>query len=155
MGIPDTAIQRGLDRTGGLPHRLQLVRECDGVRFFDDSKGTNVGAMEKSLASFNGNVILLAGGYDKGGDFSVLTPLLRTHVKHLILFGAAGPTIRSQLNGTVPSSVVPDLTAAVQQAARHAAPGDVVLLSPGCASFDEFTDYAARGRRFRELVEAL
>jgi UDP-N-acetylmuramoylalanine--D-glutamate ligase len=154
-GVPDAAIQRGLERTSALPHRLQLVRERDGVRFFDDSKGTNVGAMQKSLASFNGNVILLAGGYDKGGDFSVLTPLLRAHVKHLILFGAAGPTIRSQLNGTVPSSVVPNLTAAVQQAARCAAPGDVVLLSPGCASFDEFTDYAARGRRFRELVEAL
>jgi UDP-N-acetylmuramoylalanine--D-glutamate ligase len=154
-GIPDAAIQRGLERTGGLPHRLQLVRERDGVRFFDDSKGTNVGAMEKSLASFSGNVILLAGGYDKGGDFSALTPLLRTRVKHVILFGAAGPTIRSQLNGTVPSSVVPNLTAAVQQAARYAVPGDTVLLSPGCASFDEFTDYAARGRRFRELVEAL
>lgn len=154
-GIPDAAIQRGLERTGGLPHRLQLVRERDGVRFFDDSKGTNVGAMEKSLASFSGNVILLAGGYDKGGDFSALTPLLRTRVKHVILFGAAGPTIRSQLNGTVPSSVVSNLTAAVQQAARYAVPGDTVLLSPGCASFDEFTDYAARGRRFRELVEAL
>ncbi len=154
-GIPDAAIQRGLERTSGLPHRLQLVRERDGVRFFDDSKGTNVGAMEKSLASFSGNVILLAGGYDKGGDFSALTPLLRTRVKHVILFGAAGPTIRSQLNGTVSSSVVPNLTAAVQQAACYAVPGDTVLLSPGCASFDEFTDYAARGRRFRELVEAL
>jgi UDP-N-acetylmuramoylalanine--D-glutamate ligase len=154
-GIPDAAIQRGLERTGALPHRLQLVRERDGVRFFDDSKGTNVGAMEKSLASFSGNVILLAGGYDKGGDFSVLTPLLRTRVKRLILFGTAGPTIGSQLNGSIDSSVVPNLTTAVQQAARYAAPGDTVLLSPGCASFDEFTDYAARGRRFRELVEAL
>jgi UDP-N-acetylmuramoylalanine--D-glutamate ligase len=154
-GIPDAAIQRGLERTGTLPHRLQLVRERDGVRFFDDSKGTNVGAVEKSLASFSGNVILLVGGYDKGGDFSVLTPLLRTRVKRLILFGTAGPTIGSQLNGSIDSSVVPNLTTAVQQAARYAAPGDTVLLSPGCASFDEFTDYAARGRRFTELVEAL
>jgi UDP-N-acetylmuramoylalanine--D-glutamate ligase len=154
-GIPDAAIQRGLERTGALPHRLQLVRERDGVRFFDDSKGTNVGAVEKSLASFSGNVILLAGGYDKGGDFSVLTPLLRTRVKRLILFGTAGPTIGSQLNGSIDSSVVPNLTTAVQQAARYAAPGDTVLLSPGCASFDEFTDYAARGRCFRELVEGL
>jgi UDP-N-acetylmuramoylalanine--D-glutamate ligase len=154
-GIPDAAIQHGLERTSALPHRLQLVRERAGVRFFDDSKGTNVGAMEKSLASFSGNVILLAGGYDKGGDFSVLTPLLRARVKHLILFGAAGPTIRSQLNGTVPSSVVASLAAAVQEAVRYAAQGDIVLLSPGCASFDEFTDYAARGRRFGELVDAL
>jgi UDP-N-acetylmuramoylalanine--D-glutamate ligase len=154
-GAPDAAIQRGLERTTGLPHRLQLVRERDGVRFFDDSKGTNVGAMEKSLASFSGNVILLAGGYDKGGDFGVLTSLLKRRVKHLIMFGAAGSRIRSQLNGAVPSSVVPTLAAAVQQAVRYAVPGDTVLLSPGCASFDEFADYAARGRRFRELVEAL
>jgi len=154
-GVPDFAIQGGLEHTTGLPHRLQLVRERDGVRFFDDSKGTNVGAMEKSLASFSANVILLAGGYDKGGDFGVLTSLLKTRVKHLIMFGAAGPRIRSELNGAVPSSVVPTLAAAVEQAVRYAAPGDTVLLSPGCASFDEFADYAARGRRFRELVEAL
>jgi UDP-N-acetylmuramoylalanine--D-glutamate ligase len=125
------------------------------VRFFDDSKGTNVGAVEKSVASFAGDVILLAGGYDKGGDFRVLGPLLRDRVKHLVLFGAAGMEIHSQLRGVVPSSVVPDLAAAVREADGHAAAGDTVLLSPGCASFDEFTDYAARGRRFRELVEAL
>ncbi len=154
-GASDAAIQRALEHTSGLPHRLQFVREHEGVRFFDDSKGTNVGAVEKSLASFAAGVILLAGGYDKGGDFTVLAPLLHKCVKHLVLFGAAGPTIRSQLNGTVPTSVVPNLAAAVRQAARQAAPGDTVLLSPGCASFDEFTDYAHRGRRFRELVDGL
>jgi UDP-N-acetylmuramoylalanine--D-glutamate ligase len=154
-GVPDAAIQRALENTRGLPHRLALVGEHDGVCFYDDSKGTNVGAMEKSVASFSGNVILLAGGYDKGGDFTALTPLLRTHVKHLVLFGAAGPTIQAQLGDAVPASTVPDLAAAVRTAAAHAGPGDTVLLSPGCASFDEFTDYAARGRRFRELVEAL
>jgi UDP-N-acetylmuramoylalanine--D-glutamate ligase len=154
-GIPDSAIQRALESTNALPHRLQLVRERAGARFFDDSKGTNVGAMEKSVASFDGGVILLAGGYDKGGDFSVLAPLLRQRVKHLVLFGAAGPKIFAQLGEVVPSSLVPDLGAAVRDAAAHAAPGDTVLLSPGCASFDEFTDYTARGRRFRELVEAL
>lgn len=154
-GIPDAAIQRALEQTPGLPHRLELVREHAGVRFFDDSKGTNVGAMEKSVASFDHGVILLAGGYDKGGDFAVLKPLLRQHVKHLVLFGAAGPQIRAQLRDTVPSSLVPDLAAAVREAGGCAAAGDTVLLSPGCASFDEFTDYAARGRRFRQLVEAL
>jgi len=154
-GVPNEAIQQGLERTAALPHRLELVRSRAGVRFFDDSKGTNVGAMEKSVASFDGGVILLAGGYDKGGDFSVLAPLLRQRVKHLVLFGAAGSTIGAQLEDVVPSSVVPDLAAAVDAAAVHAGAGDVVLLSPGCASFDEFTDYTARGRRFRELVERL
>lgn len=154
-GISDAAIQRGLAQTHGLPHRLELVRQHHGVRFFDDSKGTNVGAMEKSVASFDGGIILLAGGYDKGGDFSVLTPLLQQRVKHLVLFGAAGPQIEAQLRGVVPSSRTPTLAAAVQEAAAHAGEGDTVLLSPGCASFDEFSDYTARGRRFRELVEAL
>jgi len=154
-GVPNDAIQMALDHTAGLPHRLELVRDRSGVRFYDDSKGTNVGAMEKSIASFDRGVILLAGGYDKGGDFSGLAALLRTRVKHLVLFGAAGPTIAAQVKDVVPSSLVTDLAAAVRAAAAQAAAGDTVLLSPGCASFDEFTDYAARGRRFRELVEAL
>lgn len=154
-GVPHEAIQQALDATMGLPHRLELVREREGVRFVDDSKGTNVGAMQKSLASYERGVILLAGGYDKGGDFGVLAPLLQDRVKHLVAFGAAGSRIQSQLNGVVPTSLVPDLSAAVQEAVRRADAGDTVLLSPGCASFDEFTDYAARGRRFRELVEAL
>jgi UDP-N-acetylmuramoylalanine--D-glutamate ligase len=154
-GVSTVAIQRALETTAALPHRLELVRERGGVRFYDDSKGTNVGAMEKSVESFTGDVILLAGGYDKGGDFSVLEPLLCRRVKRLVLFGAAGPKIQSQLHHVGPSSVVPDLATAVREAAAHANPGDTVLLSPGCASFDEFTDYAARGRRFRELVEAL
>jgi UDP-N-acetylmuramoylalanine--D-glutamate ligase len=154
-GVPDDAIQHALRYTAPLPHRLELVAERAGVRFFDDSKGTNVGAMEKSIASFERGVILLAGGYDKGGDFSGLAPLLRQRVKHLVLFGAAAPTIGAQLEGVVPTSTVAHLAAAVDTAVAQAAPGDVVLLSPGCASFDEFTDYAARGRRFREVVEAL
>jgi UDP-N-acetylmuramoylalanine--D-glutamate ligase len=154
-GVPNDAIQLALENTAGLPHRLELVGERHGVRFFDDSKGTNVGAMEKSIASFAGGVILLAGGYDKGSDFSGLAPLLREHVKYVVLFGAAGPKIHAQLKDVVPSSLVPNLAGAVQEAAAHATAGDAVLLSPGCASFDEFTDYAARGRRFRELVEAL
>jgi len=154
-GASDEAISRALSTTAPLPHRLEFVREHAGVRFFDDSKGTNVGAMEKSIASFGQGVILLAGGYDKGGDFGVLVPLLRARVKHLVLFGAAAPTIRRQVGDGIPSSLVADLNAAVHEAAARARSGDTVLLSPGCASFDEFTDYAARGRRFRELVEAL
>jgi UDP-N-acetylmuramoylalanine--D-glutamate ligase len=154
-GAPNAAIRRALEDTPGLPHRLELVREFNGIRFFDDSKGTNVGAVEKSVGSFAGDVILLAGGHDKGGDFRVLAPLLRARVKHVVFFGAAGPQINVQLSGAAPSSIAPDLAAAVRRAATLARPGDTVLLSPGCASFDEFTDYAARGRRFREIVQSL
>lgn len=154
-GVSDAAIQRALEETAALPHRLELVRECAGVQYFDDSKGTNAGAMEKSVASFARGVILLAGGYDKGADFRVLAPLLRERVKQLVLFGAAGPTIQAQIGAVVPCSLAAGLADAVRIAAAHACQGDTVLLSPGCASFDEFTDFAARGRRFRELVEAL
>jgi UDP-N-acetylmuramoylalanine--D-glutamate ligase len=154
-GVPADAIQRVLEQTEGLPHRLQLVRERAGVRYFDDSKGTNVGAVIKSIESFADNVILLLGGYDKGGDFSVLRPLLAQRVKQVVLFGKAGATIAAQISGAVPMVEVASLTDAVPAAAATARPGDTVLLSPGCASFDEFTDYTARGRRFRELVEAL
>jgi UDP-N-acetylmuramoylalanine--D-glutamate ligase len=154
-GVPAEIVQHALEDTSGLPHRLELVRERDGVRYFDDSKGTNVGAVIKSLESFAGNVILLAGGYDKGGDFSALRPLLGARARHVVLFGAARHTIATQIRGTVEYVEVPTLAAAVSAAAELARAGDTVLLSPGCASFDEFNDYTERGRRFRALVEGL
>lgn len=153
-GIPDAAIHQGLRTAQNLPHRLELVREKAGVCFFDDSKGTNVGALEKSVASFANPVILLAGGYDKGSDFRPLLPLFQRRLKHIVLFGAAGDKLAAQL-GTLPHTQVRSLADAVRAAADLAVEGDVVLLSPGCASFDEFTDYSARGRRFREVVESL
>ncbi|HVN87747.1 MAG TPA: UDP-N-acetylmuramoyl-L-alanine--D-glutamate ligase [Candidatus Binatia bacterium] len=154
-GVAADTIQRVLNETAGLPHRLALVRERDGVRYFDDSKGTNVGAVVKSLESFPGNVILLLGGYDKGGDFRTLQPLLRARAKRVIGFGAAAGTIVDQVAGSTECIAVGGLADAVAAAASCAVAGDTVLLSPGCASFDEFTDYTTRGRRFRELVEAL
>jgi UDP-N-acetylmuramoylalanine--D-glutamate ligase len=154
-GVPAPAIQRALERTAPLEHRLQLVAERRGVSYFDDSKGTNIGAVQKSLLTFDDHVILLAGGYDKGGDFAALRPALRDRVRHVVLFGAAATTIAAQLGPGVSSSIVPNLATAVAEAARMARAGDSVLLSPGCASFDEFSDYAARGRHFRALVEAL
>jgi UDP-N-acetylmuramoylalanine--D-glutamate ligase len=159
FGIPAAAMQRAIDRTKGLPHRLEFVRERGGVRYYDDSKGTNVGAVCKSVASFEGNVVLMLGGYDKGGDFSQLTRPLRQRVRHVVLFGAAGATIRQRLDAVlgeaVPYTSVSRLADAVTAAAEVARPGDVVLLSPGCASFDEFSNYAQRGQQFRELVESL
>src|SRR5262249_43077793 len=146
-GVSSTAMHAALAATRALPHRLELVRTQNGVGWYDDSKGTNVGAVEKSVLSFPGGVILLLGGYDKGGDFTTLAPLFRQRVARVICFGAAGPDIAAQI-GDVPSETVPNLAAAVAAAATRAVSGQTVLLSPGCASFDEFTDYAERGRRF-------
>ena len=154
-GLPDHAIQRAVEQVDPLPHRAAPVREHLGVRYFDDSKATNVGAVAKSLVSFPGGVVLLLGGHDKGGDFAQLAGALRQRAQHVVAFGAAGPTIAAQLNGIVPLSVAAGLQAAVTRAAAIAKPGDVVLLAPGCASFDEFSDYGERGERFRALVEDL
>lgn len=154
-GLPDEAIAAAIRGTRGLPHRLEHVRTVHGVDYFDDSKGTNVGAVAKSLASFPGRVILLAGGYDKGSDFSEIEELVRQRVRHVIAFGAAGPGIATQVGSLVQTSVVAGLEAGVKRAAEIADPGDTVLLSPGCASFDEFANYVDRGRRFRQWVEAL
>ena len=154
-GVSSDAIRAALRSTGALPHRLALVRDCRGVSWYDDSKATNVGAVEKSLASFAGGVVLLLGGYDKGGDFSLLRPLVEERAARLVCFGAAGADIARQLEGAAACEVVEGLSAAVAAAARDALPGQSVVLAPGCASFDEFADYAERGRRFRAEVEKL
>lgn len=154
-GVSREAIQKVLEEFPGLEHRLEFVREHKGVRYFNDSKGTNVGAVVKSLASFNGRVILLAGGVDKGGDYSPLNDEVERKVRRLVLFGAAKNIIAAALGGLTQTVVVDDLAAALHDAAAHAQSGDVVLLSPACSSFDQFNNYAERGRRFKELVRAL
>jgi UDP-N-acetylmuramoylalanine--D-glutamate ligase len=154
-GVPSDAIRRALRETRALPHRLEHVAERNGVHYYDDSKGTNVGAVEKSLRSFARGIVLLLGGYDKGGDFRTLLPLMRERAAAVICFGAAGAQIAAQLGTAVRVEVVADLAAAVARASRLAEPGQVVLLSPGCASFDEFRDYHERGQRFRALLEVM
>lgn len=154
-GLPSEAIQRAIDTVAPLPHRLALVREVGGVRWYDDSKATNIGAVEKSLASFAAGVVLLLGGYDKGAHFADLEPALRGRVRQVVAFGKAAPAVAAQLGERVPLAQAESLAAAVAAAAAAARPGDVVLLAPGCASFDEFRDYNDRGDRFRALVEAL
>jgi UDP-N-acetylmuramoylalanine--D-glutamate ligase len=154
-GVSRRAIQTTLEEFPGLEHRLEFVREKDGVRYYNDSKGTNVGAVVKSLASFSGRVILLAGGVDKGGDYAPLADGIRSQVCRLVLFGAAKQTIASALGQLTTTVLVEDLAAAVRDAATHAQPGDVVLLSPACSSFDQFRNYAERGKTFNNLVQAL
>ena len=155
IGIPAQIIQQTLEEFPGLEHRLEFVREQDGVRYYNDSKGTNVGAVVKSLASFSAPVILLAGGVDKGGDYGVLRDGVRKTVKRLVLFGAAKEMMAKALGALTETVIVDDMEAAVRDAHQHARPGDVVLLSPACSSFDMFRNYAERGKVFRSLVQAL
>lgn len=154
-GIPREVIERVLTSFTGLPHRLAWVATKNAVAYFDDSKGTNVGAVVQSLAGFAGPVILLAGGVDKGGDYGPLRAPLRAKVKKLILFGAARETMRAVLAGATDTIVVDTLAEAVREAAATARQGDTVLLSPACASFDQFRNYAHRGEVFRACVEEL
>jgi UDP-N-acetylmuramoylalanine--D-glutamate ligase len=153
VGAP--VIQQILESFPGLEHRLEFVREKDGVRYYNDSKGTNVGAVVKSLASFSAPVILVAGGVDKGGDYAPLADGVKQKVRRLILFGAAKEIIARALGSLTETVMVDDIQAAVHDAVAQARAGDVVLLSPACSSFDQFRDYAERGRVFKALVQRL
>ncbi len=140
---------------GGLKHRMQLVRKLNGVSWYNDSKGTNVGSVLKSLAGLPSGVTLIAGGKDKGGDYRLLRPLLEQKVKHLLLIGEAAEKIAAELAGCCEIRLVAQLEAAVQQAYEVTAPGGTVLLSPACSSFDMFRNYQVRGDEFERLVQRL
>ncbi|MBW1872283.1 MAG: hypothetical protein JRJ19_09470 [Deltaproteobacteria bacterium] len=155
MGISQASIQAGLDSYAGLPHRLEPVREIDGVRYINDSKGTNIDATAKSLTSFSEPVLLLAGGRGKGTNFSKLCPIVSQRVSHLILFGEEAQNLARDLSGCAEIHMVASMAEAVERANDLAGAGEVVLLSPACASFDMFSDYAHRGRVFTELVQNL
>lgn len=136
----------------GIAHRIEFVNEKRGVAFYDDSKGTNVGAVVRALETFSQPIVLLLGGRDKEGDFETLSHLLKEKVKKLVLFGEARQRINNLIGGIVKTTSVATLREAIEMANRHAVSGDVVLLSPGCASFDEFSNYKERGEFFKEVV---
>jgi len=152
---PKEAIQAALESFRGLPHRLEFVREVDGVSFYDDSKGTNVGSVVKSLRSFQQPVILIAGGKDKGGDYGPLKGIVTERVKRLILMGEARRRMAKALETSVPTTLADTLEEAVHRAFAESKHGDVVLLSPACSSFDMFRDYEERGNLFKEIVHQL
>lgn len=154
-GVPLPRAERGLASFRGLPHRLERVRELDGVAFFNDSKATNVAATIKSLESFPGKVVLILGGKDKGGDFTELLPLVRERVAHLVLMGKARDAIAAQIGAAAPATKVVTMAEAVEAARSRAPQGGVVLLAPGCASFDQYPGFEERGEDFRRLVVAL
>jgi UDP-N-acetylmuramoylalanine--D-glutamate ligase len=148
-GCPPEAIIDTLQKFDGMPHRVEFVGEKNGVAFYNDSKGTNVGAVERALESFPGPVILLMGGRDKGGDFEKLREPIGQKVRQLILFGEAGGRIHRLLGNIVETEVSESLGDAMVTAFTVSEPGDTVLLSPGCSSFDEFENYEARGNFFK------
>jgi len=154
-GADPEGIEIALKRFRGLPHRLEFVADVDGVRYMDDSKATNTAAVIKALASMTRPVVLIMGGRGKETDFSKLEGMIGSRVKHLILMGETRTEIRRALGHTVPTENADSMADAVQKARRQTVSGDVVLLSPACASFDMFDSYAHRGRMFRRAVEEL
>lgn len=153
--IPMGVILKTIEGFKGLPHRMELIREINGVSYYNDSKGTNIGALQKSLEGLSSPVILIAGGKDKGGDYTALNDLIKSKVKLLILLGEAKDKIRDAFKGFTDIVMVESLKQAVRTAYNRAENGDVVLLSPACSSFDMFKDYKERGEIFRRAVDAL
>ena len=154
-GCPPDATADALREFPGLEHRLEFVRELEGIKYINDSKGTNVGAVQKSLEGFSEPILLIAGGRDKEGDFAQLRPLVKEKVKALVLIGEASGKIRGALGDLTHTVHAPHMKEAVETAREMARSGDVVLLSPACASFDMFKDFEDRGRQFKKIVMEL
>jgi UDP-N-acetylmuramoylalanine--D-glutamate ligase len=138
-----------------VEHRLELVRKFNDVEYYNDSKATNVDAAMKAVASFPGGIHLILGGKDKDSDYAVMSDMLKQRVKVVYTVGSAAEKIERQLHGVLKMVSAQTIEAAVAQAAKAAAPGDVVLLSPACSSFDQFENYEHRGRVFRQSVMEL
>jgi UDP-N-acetylmuramoylalanine--D-glutamate ligase len=154
-GVEPEKIRRAVKEFKAVEHRLEFVADVDGVQYFNDSKATNVDATIKALESFPKNIHLILGGKDKGSDYTVLNTLLAERVKQVYTIGAAAQKIEQQIGNTVPIVTAATLENAIRKAAQAATAGDIVLLAPACASFDQFDSYEHRGRVFKEIVQAL
>ena len=151
-GVPREAIEKSLASFEGLEHRLELVGEWRGVGVYNDSKATNVASALTALQSIEGPIILLAGGRDKGGNYSPLRGIIKERTKALILMGEAREKMQAAFHDLLPVHLVEGMEEGVQLAWKLAQRGDVILLSPACSSFDMFQDYQERGRVFKEMV---
>ena len=154
-GASAKAVAEGVRSFTGVEHRLEFVREINGVRYYNDSKATNVDATLKALDSFPGRILVILGGKDKGSDYAPLQTPLREKAILALLIGAAADKIANQIDGSVAIESAGTLDRAVEIASQTARPGDVVLLAPACASFDQFENYEHRGRVFKALVHEL
>ena len=151
-GVHPDRMARAIRSFRGLPHRIELVAEIASVRYYNDSKATNVAATARSLESFQHGVILILGGKDKGGDFASLLPLVRQRAAGLVLMGKAREAIAAQMGEPVPTRKVQTMKEAVSAAKSLASPGQVVLLAPACASFDAYRNFEERGEDFKQRV---
>ncbi len=155
IGLRNSEIKKGIKTFKGLEHRTELCGEINGVKFINDSKATNIDATYKALKSFSSPVILILGGKDKGGDFTLLNDIIKSKVKKLILIGAAREKIKGQLNRDIEFIEVNTMEEAVRNSYALAEKGDIVLLSPACASFDMYKNFEERGKDFKDLVKKL
>ena len=151
--IPPAKIAEGLRSFHPVEHRLEFVREIEGVAYYNDSKATNVDAALRAIETFDGGLWVILGGKDKGGDYSMLRESLATRARGGLLIGASADKIARQLEGSVETEQVETLERAVARAHERARRGDTVLLAPACASFDQFADYEERGRKFKDFVQ--
>ncbi len=154
-GAEPSSIAKGVRSFAGVEHRLEFVAEIGGVRYYNDSKATNVDATLKALDAFPGRILIVLGGKDKGSDYTVLQRPLREKAILGLLIGAAAEKIEKQITGSVALERAGTIERAVEIASHAARPGDIVLLAPACASFDQFQNYEHRGRIFKELVHQL
>ncbi len=155
LDLDKKAMAKGLAGYRGLPHRTEFIRERNGVRWYNDSKGTNLDACSKAIAALSAPVVLIAGGQGKGADFASIADIIQTHVKALVLLGEDRELIATAWQGLAPVYKVDSLHDAVIRCDELSEPGDVVLLSPACASFDMFENFEQRGEQFCHEVEAL
>jgi UDP-N-acetylmuramoylalanine--D-glutamate ligase len=151
-GLDPVRVERYLKNFKGIEHRLEEVPSGDGFLYINDSKSTNTSSLEWALQRMTGPVILLCGGRNAGNDFRPLTDLVRKKVKTCVAFGEARKEIAAAWRGVVPVAVCPDLEASVSSARHSGRPGDTILFSPACKSFDQFENYKHRGKRFKEIV---
>ncbi len=156
MGCSHASIVKGLKDYEPLSHRIEFVRELDGVKYINDSKATNTGAVISALEQVSGkSAVLIAGGRDKGDDYSLLNDVVKRKVKSLILIGEAAQLIGKELEDVTDVQFTRDLESSIIAAKEKAVPGDIVLLSPACASFDMFSSYSHRGNEFMRIVNSL
>lgn len=155
MGVSAESIQTAVEKFPGIEHRLEEVRRLGGLLFINDSKATTVESLSFALQSFEEKIVLIAGGKDKGGDFTKVQSLLKSRVKSAVLIGQASARMTEAWKGIVPLFPAESLKEAVQIAREKSSPGDVVLLSPACSSFDMFRDYEDRGNQFKKIVRDL